>query len=160
MRSPSCPTYLGLKQLSADLAARQYLEGWTAMSLESETNTVESLKEAARHFGALADAVGEQIRPAIKMAVDAADDYALSVGATRTSTSPIAEARMAREHLDAAAQDLGVLIDSVGDQVRPAIKLAVDTADALAEAVESARAATDRLWKSLGLRIQSPIAAA
>jgi hypothetical protein len=114
------------------------------MSLESESNTVESLKVAARNIAVLADVVGEQVRPAVKLAVDTVDEIATAMGTTRIDgkVSPIAEAAAARESLDGAARDLGALVDAVGDQVRPAIKFAVEAVDA----IEAARV---RIWKSL-----------
>lgn len=124
------------------------------MMLQSESNTVETFKAAARNFAALADAVGEQVRPAVTFAVNTADDIASAVGANRIdgTVSPVAEAAAARESLDGAARDLGAFVDAVGDQVRPAIKFAVEAADA----IEEARA---RIWKSL-TALGSPTATA
>ena len=133
------------------------------MLLETETNTVESFKEVARNLAALADAVGEQVRPAFKVAVDAADKIVSAVGNEQApgATPVVLSTNPTLDSLDEATREFGVLIDAVGDQVRPAVKLAVGAAEALTEVMESAKVTTDRLWKSLGdLLVQGPVATA
>ncbi|MCE5288750.1 MAG: hypothetical protein LLG14_05855 [Nocardiaceae bacterium] len=119
------------------------------MTLQTDTNkTVESLKEASRELAALVDVIGDQVRPAVKFTVDRVDEIA-SVLANE-APAPAApfelEVKSNKEELDAVARDFGALADAIGDQLRPAIKVAVNAADGIATAVETVRT---RLWKSM-----------
>ncbi|CAM3985999.1 hypothetical protein [Smaragdicoccus niigatensis] len=119
------------------------------MTLETDTNkTVESLKEASRELAALVDVIGEQVRPAVKFTVDRVDEIAAVFASEAPApTAPIEfEAKSTKDELDAVARDFGALADAIGDQLRPAIKVAVTAADGIASAVESVRT---RLWKSM-----------
>ncbi|MBJ8344676.1 Abi-alpha family protein [Antrihabitans sp. YC2-6] len=56
-----------------------------------------------------------------------------------------------RDSVDGAMHDLGALADAVGDQVRPVASFAVETADSIVSAVESARSAGASIWKALNV---------
>lgn len=119
------------------------------MTLETDTHkTVESLKEASREFAALVDVIGDQVRPAVKFTVDRVDEIAaVFANEAPAPAGPLEfEVKSTKEELDAVARDFGALADALGDQLRPAIKVAVQTADGIAAAVETVRT---RLWKSL-----------
>lgn len=64
---------------------------------------------------------------------------------------PVREPRSVRDSVDGAMHDLGALADAVGDQVRPVASFAVETADTIVSAVESARSAGASIWKELNL---------
>ncbi len=48
-----------------------------------------------------------------------------------------------------ATNELGIVADALGDQVRPLVKFGVDTADGIVAAVESANTARLRVWNAL-----------
>ena len=119
------------------------------MTLETDTNkTVESLKEASRELAALVDVIGDQVRPAVKFTVDRVDEIAAVFASEAPApAAPVEfEVKSTKDELDAVARDFGALADAIGDQLRPAIKVAVTAADGVAAAVESVRT---RLWKSM-----------
>jgi hypothetical protein len=62
---------------------------------------------------------------------------------------PDSESKSAKQNFDEATQNLSAAADALGDRVRPAVKVGVDTADGIVHAVESANAARVRVWNAL-----------